>query len=95
MIIMDFTKNKRYKDSDIIKASEIGQYCFCSISWFLQKCGYKPISPMIEIGIKKHKELGKIIELSQKSSKKSKALAVAGYLILLFGLFIILSEVVL
>lgn len=92
---MKHTKNKCFKVSDVIRASEIGQYCFCSISWYLQKCGYKPISPMIETGIKKHEELGKIIELSQKSSKKSKAFAVVGYLILFFGLFIIISEVIL
>jgi len=92
---MKHTKNKCFKDSDVIMASEIGQYCFCSISWYLQKWGYKPISPMIEIGIKKHEELGKIIELSQKRNKKSKAFAVAGYLILFFGLFIVIAEVIL
>lgn len=91
---MKRTKNRCFKDSDVIRASEIGQYCFCSISWYLQKCGYKPISPMIKIGIKKHEELGKIIELSQKSSKKSKAFAAAGYLILFFGLFFVISEVI-
>jgi len=92
---MTHLKNKYFKNSDIIKASEIGQYCFCSISWYLQRCGYKPISPMIDIGIKKHEELGKIIEFSQKSSKTSKAFAVAGYLILFFGLFFIIFEVIL
>ena len=88
-------KNTYFKDLDIIRASEIGQYCFCSISWYLQKCGYKPKSPFIESGIKKHKDLGKIIELSQKNSRKLKVFRIAGYIILFFGLYILISEVLL
>lgn len=95
MILMKSSKLTFFKDTDVIKASEIGQFCFCSISWYLQKCGYKPKSPMLDIGIKKHINLGKIIELSQKSNKKSKAFAIVGYLILIFGFFILISEVIL
>ena len=92
---MKHTIQKCFKDTNVIKASEMGQYCYCSISWYLQKCGYKPKSPMLEIGIKKHKDLGKIIESTQKSSKKSKAFAIAGYSILIIGLLIFLFEVIL
>jgi len=90
---MKYTKQSCFKDTTIIKASEIGQYCYCSIAWYLQKCGYEPKSPMLQIGIKKHEDLGKIIELTQKSSKKSKVFAIVGYSILIFGLLIFLFEV--
>ncbi len=92
---MKHTIQKCFKDTNVIKASEIGQYCYCSISWYLQKCGYKPKSPMLELGIKKHKDLGKIIESTQKSSKKSKIFTIAGYSFLIIGLLIILFEVIL
>ena len=91
---MKQVKNKSYNDSNIIRASEIGQYIFCSISWYLQKCGYKPISPNLEIGIKKHENLGIIIEKSKNKSKKSKALEIIGYLILIIGFFLIFFEVI-
>lgn len=87
-------KNRNYNDSNIIRASEIGQYVFCSISWYLQKCGYRPISPNLEIGIKKHENLGRIIEKSKNKSKKSKALEIIGYLILIIGFFLIFFEVI-
>jgi hypothetical protein len=92
---MKYTKKTCFKDSNIIRASEIGQFCYCSIAWYLQKCGYEPKSPMLEIGIKKHENLGKIIQSTQVSSKKSKTFAIAGYSILIFGLLIILFEVIL
>ena len=92
---MKRVKNKIYKNSDVISASEIGQFCFCSVSWYLQQCGYKPNSPNLEIGAKKHKDLGKIIEFSENRSKKSKVFAVAGYLILLIGILIVIFEVIL
>lgn len=92
---MKYTKQKCFKDTNIIRASEIGQFCYCSIAWYLQKCGYKPKSPMLEIGIKKHEDLGKIVESTQDISKKSRVFAIVGYSILIFGILIILFEVIL
>ena len=92
---MKHIKNKCFKDSDVIRASEIGQFYYCPVSWYLQKCGYSPKSQMLEIGIKKHEDLGKIIEFTQKRNKKSKLLALTGYLILFFGLLIFFFEVIL
>jgi hypothetical protein len=91
-------KNKNYtnfKNLDVISASEIGQFCFCSISWYLQKCGYKPHSPKLDIGIKKHENLGRIIELSEDRTKKSKFFAIIGYSIFTIGIIIYIFEVVL
>jgi hypothetical protein len=91
---MDGKKQIKNQGSDIIKASEIGQYHYCSIAWYLQKCGYKPKSPMLEIGIKKHMELGKIIDNTQIKIKRYKYLAIAGYLLFILGFLIFLFEVI-
>jgi len=68
-----------------ISASEIGQYYFCSMAWYLQKCGYKPESKYLEIGSLKHKKIGKIVEKTQKEIRKSN---------LLKSILIIIFEVV-
>jgi hypothetical protein len=86
-------KKTYFKITDIISASEIGQYQYCSIAWYLQKKGYKPLSPKLEIGIKKHIKLGKIIEVTQKKVKKSMVFALAGYLMLILSILILIIEV--
>jgi hypothetical protein len=92
---MGITKQTYFKETDIISASEIGQYHYCSIAWYLQKCGYKPKSPKLNIGTKKHVELGRIIDLAQADIKRSRVIAVAGYLLLIIGVLIFLLGVVL
>ena len=82
------SKKPSFKETDILRASEIGQYHFCSIAWYLQKCGYQPISPMLEIGTKKHIELGKIMDYAQKKTNKSTRTAIIGYFMLLFGVIL-------
>ena len=42
----------------IIRASEIGQYSFCSKAWQLQQEGYMPDSRAIERGASAHRSLG-------------------------------------
>ena len=83
------------KNSDIISASEIGQYHYCSMAWYLQKCGYEAKSPFLEIGAKKHKELGFAIDHMNTNVKQSNFLAYFGYLLLIIGIMIFLIEVVL
>jgi CRISPR-associated exonuclease Cas4 len=45
--------------SEVISASEIGQYEYCSISWDLARKGYKPTSEKLEIGTMMHVGIGK------------------------------------
>jgi len=92
---MKHTKQILFKETEIINASEIGQYCYCPIAWLLQKCGYEPKSPLLDIGAKKHKELGEIINYAQVNIKKSKSLAIVGYLLLITAILIVLFEVIL
>ena len=83
-----------FNKSDIIRASEIGQYQYCSISWKLQKNGYRPNSLYLKKGIKNHISHGKIIDYTNEKLKKSKILNLIAYLLLFFSLFIIVFEVI-
>jgi len=88
------TKQTRFKVSNIISASEIGQYFYCPVAWYLQKCGYEPKSPFLEIGKEKHVKLGKIIDHTQTNTKRSRVFAIAGYLLLIAAVLIILYGVI-
>jgi len=87
-------KKYLFKENDVISASEIGQYHFCSISWFLQRCGYTPQSPSLNIGLKKHKRIGNIIDNIQVREKKSRLISIIGYCLLFLAIVILLFEVV-
>ena len=92
---MGNSKSTRITNSEIIRASEIGQYHYCPVSWYLQKCGYKPKSPNLEIGKKKHEEFGITIDRVNINIRSYRALAILGYLFLTIGILIFLFEVVL
>ena len=92
---MGIKKQKKYIDTDIISVSEIGQYYYCSIAWYLQKSGYKPKSTMLDIGRKKHIELGKVIDHTRINIKRSIIFAIIGYLILILGFLVFLFGVIL
>ena len=79
----------------VINVSEIGQYHYCSISWYLQKCGYKPKSKSLEIGLNHHKKLGNTINQVNKNLIKSRIISLVGYILLFFGFLFFIFEVVL
>jgi len=84
----------RDRNSNVISASEIGQYEYCSVGWFLQKKGYKPDSPHLEKGLEKHRELGKIIQKTEKIHRKSNIFAKIGYILFVIAISIIVFEVI-
>ncbi|MCJ2513064.1 MAG: hypothetical protein LN408_01280 [Candidatus Thermoplasmatota archaeon] len=88
------SKKSNLNNSDIISASEIGQYQYCAISWKLQRRGHRPDSSYLEIGIKKHITHGETIDYIKKIIQKSKILTLIGYLSLFFAIFIIILEVI-
>jgi len=77
------------RNSDIISASEIGQFKYCSAAWHLKKMGYEPASPLLEVGTKKHDDLGRILEKTEKNSQKSNIFAVLGFVFLAITVLII------
>ena len=88
-------KKTQFCESDILSASEIGQYYYCPVAWYLKKCGYESKSPFLEIGIKKHVKHGDVIDYTHINEKKSKFLATTGYILLIFALIIAIFEVIL
>jgi hypothetical protein len=88
------SKQTRFKGSNIISASEIGQYCYCSISWYLQKCGYKPESHFLDLGKERHVKLGRIIYHTQVTTKKSRFFSIVGYFLLIIAILIIIYGVI-
>ena len=92
---MDEIKFKKIKKTNIINASEIGQYEFCSISWYLQKLGFKPKSELLEKGSIKHRQLGYVIDRNEKNIKISILFKIIGFIFFLFMVIILLFEVLL
>jgi hypothetical protein len=90
---MGHTRQTTFKNTDVISASEIGQYHYCSMAWYLHKCGYEPISPSLDDGAKKHIELGEAIDYTKSSIKKSRVLALIGYLLLTIVILFVIFEV--
>jgi len=84
-----------FRKNEIISASEIGQYTYCSIAWFLQRCGYKPDSPLLESGKKNHIYFGEKIDTIQNKLSVSKRLITGGILLLITAIFLTIIEVIL
>jgi hypothetical protein len=82
------------KKSDIISASEIGQYHYCSIAWYLQRSGFQPKSEFLDKGLKKHKELGHAIDEINYNLKKSMIFKITGLFLLIIVFFILIFEVI-
>ena len=84
-------KQLSIKEKDfMINASEIGQYTYCSVAWYLQKKGYKPNSPFLEIGSIKHHDLGTIIDKTSHEKKKSNMLAIVGLALFVISIILII-----
>ncbi len=79
----------------MINASEIGQYRYCSVGWFLQRCGFKPESESLKLGEKKHIKLGENIDRVERQESHSYLFRIVGYFLLVIGfLLIILNGVI-
>ena len=88
-------KNKiNENNSNILKASEIGQYHYCSISWKLIRDGYKPSSTKLKKGINNHFSHGKIIENTNYIIKRNNILLIISFILLFIALLIIFFEVI-
>jgi len=77
---MKFDKNKT------IKSSEIGQHEYCSVGWYLRRCGYNPSSKDLDKGLKAHVDLGNKITSAlgyEKISRKTLYLGL-GLLVIVF-----------
>jgi hypothetical protein len=88
-------KTKVMKKTDVLSASEIGQYHYCSCAWLLQRCGYKPESPFLDLGKQIHVSLGDTINGFETKIRYARWVAILGLLILCAAVVLRLIEVIL
>jgi hypothetical protein len=83
------------KRTDVVSASEIGQFTFCSYAWYLRRCGYEPESPYLEPGRQAHVALGERMDSLEVQMHRSAWYVILGVtilgvavLLLLFGVMV-------
>lgn len=67
---------------DVITASEISQYSYCPIAWYLERCGSKPESPGLVKGTNEHANAGRMLSAVQNQERSLKILRFVEYLAL-------------
>jgi hypothetical protein len=88
-------KLKVLKKTDILSASEIGQYHYCSCAWMLQRCGYEPESPSLETGKEIHAALGNTIDGFETKMRSAQWVAILGLFVLCVAVFLFFLGVIL
>ncbi|MBN1280991.1 MAG: hypothetical protein JXA00_05015 [Candidatus Thermoplasmatota archaeon] len=83
------------KKTDVISASEIGQYMYCACAWQLHRMGYTPQSAFLEPGKQMHSELGDRLDGFERKMRCSRWYALVGIVLLCVALCLFLVEVVL
>ena len=81
------------KDDRVLTASAIGQYHFCSVSWYLQHCGFQPESPFLERGLQQHEKMGKAIERTARKTAVIRVLQYGGLALFFCALILFALEV--
>ena len=81
--------DKRPNNSDVITASEIAQYSYCPISWYLKRSGCQPNTPGIVAGIEKHAKVGEKISLVHRKEMASRHFGWLGYLVFIVAILVL------
>jgi hypothetical protein len=58
--------------SDVLSASDIAQYAYCSVSWYLQRCECDLDSTHLEKGARKHIKAGEKVAHVQTKERAAK-----------------------
>lgn len=90
---MDRKKN-RFNASRVLTASEIGQYHYCPVAWYLKRCGFEPESPALKEGINHHKEVGENIAHLPAQQHRSNIIQKIAILLILISILILLLGVI-
>jgi hypothetical protein len=83
------------KKTDVLSASEIGQYLYCSSAWFLQRCGYEPESRFLEPGKQAHVSLGNTMDDIQRTMRSARWYGLLGLVVLFIAFLVFLFGVIL
>ena len=87
-------KQVSFKKIDVLSASEIGQYRYCSYAWWLQRHGYEPESPDLESGKLVHTALGNTIDGFEVKLRNSRWYALLGFVVLCVAFLLVFFEVI-
>lgn len=83
-------KELKTKGSDVISASEIGNYTYCSISWGFYRSGYgQRDNPKMVEGRRNHANLGRIIARVQARQQMARRLTYLGALLITISLAVL------
>ena len=88
-------KRSLLKKTDVLSASEIGQYNYCSLAWFLRRCGYEAESPFLESGKQAHVAMGTKIDGLEGKMRYSRWLLLLGFVTLCVAFLLVLFGVIL
>jgi len=79
----------KHKDQGkAISASEISQYVYCPVSWYLKRSGVRPQSPGLQRGIAEHKKAGGRLALLERREKTAGAFRWLGAVCFLLALLL-------
>jgi len=70
---------KRNNSSKPISASEISQYVYCPVSWYLKRSGADPQSGSLNRGIDEHKRAGGRLVLIERRERAAGVFRLLGY----------------
>lgn len=84
---------RRKSGSKTISASEISQYVYCPVSWYLKRSGEEPYSAGLKRGRKEHEKAGGRLAILEKREAAAGTFQKLGYLfglaaVLLLGWFV-------
>jgi len=82
--------HKQYR----ISASEIAQFHFCPMSWYLRKQGFIPASKHFRSGKLKHKQIGHLVQRSNHLKKMSIILGLTGTIFIVLSIFLFFLQVI-
>lgn len=88
-------KRSLLKKTDVLSASEIGQYIYCSCAWQLHRCGYEAESPFLESGKQVHVAMGNKIDGLEGKMRYSRLLVLLGFVALCVAFLLVLFGVIL
>jgi hypothetical protein len=87
-------KRSNSTSSDVLSASEIGQYIYCSYAWQLRRMGYEPESPFLEQGTQAHVALGDQLDTFEARLRFTRWYIVIGLVLLCMSLLLLLFGVI-
>jgi CRISPR/Cas system-associated exonuclease Cas4 (RecB family) len=79
---------KRKNGSKAISASEISQYVYCPVSWYLKRTGVEPQSFGLKRGIDMHQKAGGRLTLLDRRERAADLFRLLGYFSLIASILL-------